>query len=128
MGGAGLPVRAGFELEMSGMLELPDGRRVALDVHGHLCRREDWSREVAVAMAAADGLELGAGHWLVMDVLTAYYEAYGVETPMRLLVRKLHERGAPELASSRALYRLFPEGPARQGSRYAGLPIPVSCI
>lgn len=113
---------------MSRMLELPDGSGVPLDEYGHLSRREDWSREVAMAMADADGLELGAGHWLVMDILTSHYEAYGVETPMRLLVRKLRERGAPELASSRALYRLFPEGPVRQGSRYAGLPIPVSCI
>ena len=113
---------------MSRMLELSDGSRVPLDEHGHLNRREDWNREVAKALATADGLELGAGHWLAMDVLTAHYEAYGVETPMRLLVRKLRERGAPELASSRALYRLFPEGPVRQGSRYAGLPIPVSCI
>jgi tRNA 2-thiouridine synthesizing protein E len=113
---------------MSHLLQLPGGNRVRLDEYGHLSRREDWSREVAVAMAAVDGLELGAGHWLVMDIMAAHYQAFGVETPMRLLVRKLRERGAPDLASSRALYRMFPEGPVRQGSRYAGLPIPVSCI
>lgn len=113
---------------MSRVLALPDGSGVPLDEYGHLKRREDWTREVAIVMAVADGLELGSGHWLVMEILTAHYEAYGVETPMRMLVRKLRERGAPDLASSRALYRLFPEGPVRQGSRYAGLPIPVSCI
>ena len=33
-----------------------------------------------------------------------------------------------EQADSRALYRLFPQGPAKQAARYAGLPRPTSCI
>jgi tRNA 2-thiouridine synthesizing protein E len=47
---------------------------------------------------------------------------------MRLLVRALGQRLGAEKASSRYLYRLFPAGPAKQACRYAGLPMPVSCI
>lgn len=128
MGGAGLPGYAGAELEMNGTLVMPGGDRVPLDEYGHLCDRGDWSRRVARAMAAADGMELKAAHWRVIDLLRSHFDAHGVEMPMRLLVRRLREVGHIEVASSRALYRLFPDGPVRQGSRYAGLPIPVSCI
>lgn len=113
---------------MSDTLTLPDGERLPLDEYGHLCDRDDWSREVALAMAAADGIELEPAHWCVMDLLRAHFDAFGVEMPMRLLVCRLREAGHAGAASSRALYRLFPDGPVRQGSRYAGLPIPVSCI
>jgi tRNA 2-thiouridine synthesizing protein E len=47
---------------------------------------------------------------------------------MRLLVRELAQRLGAEKGQSRYLYRLFPEGPAKQACRYAGLPKPVSCI
>ena len=67
-------------------------------------------------------------HWVVLDILREYYAEFGIEPPMRALVRMLKNKGIVEHASSLALYRLFPEGPARQGSRYAGLPLPVSCI
>jgi len=107
---------------------MPRGNSLPLDDYGHLRRRGDWSRQVAEAMAAADGIRLGSEHWRVIELLRAHFDAFGVEMPMRLLVRKLREDGYPDAASSRGLYRLFPEGPVRQGSRYAGLPIPVSCI
>ena len=43
-------------------------------------------------------------------------------------VREFGQRFGPDKGSSRYLYRLFPDGPARQACRYAGLPKPVSCI
>jgi len=113
---------------MKQSLLLGGGRRLELDEYGHLRKREEWDRCVAEAMAAADGIALQPEHWRVMELIAAHFDAYEVEIPMRLLVRKLREAGRNDLASSRALYRLFPEGPVRQGSRYAGLPIPVSCI
>ena len=48
--------------------------------------------------------------------------------PMRVLVKAVAVRLGSEKGESRYLYRLFPEGPAKQACRYAGLPRPVSCI
>lgn len=115
-------------MEVKPELRLPGGQRLALDEYGHLKNRNAWTRAVAEAMAEMDSIELLPEHWRVIELIRAHFEAYEVEMPMRLLVRKLRESGLVELASSRALYRLFPEGPVRQGSRYGGLPIPVSCI
>jgi tRNA 2-thiouridine synthesizing protein E len=47
---------------------------------------------------------------------------------MRLLLKALATELGPDWGTSRRLYRLFPEGPAKQACRYAGLPKPVSCI
>ena len=113
---------------MNKCLRMDDGRQLALDDHGHLENSNDWSPEVAMQMAAADGIELCDAHWLLFEIFRAYHRDFEIEPPMRVLVRTLKEKGRDEAANSLALYRLFPEGPARQGSRYAGLPLPVSCI
>jgi tRNA 2-thiouridine synthesizing protein E len=113
---------------VSRTLELADGSRLALDADGCLEDWTGWNREVAERMAAADGVHLGPAHWRVIEVLREYYETYEIAPPMRALVRLLRERGAGEGYGSRELYRLFPQGPAKQACRYAGLPRPVSCI
>ena len=105
-----------------------DGRRVALDAEGYLCRREDWTPAVAVQMAAGDGIDLTDSHWQVIDLLREYYAEYRITPPVRVLVRLLGERVGAEAGSSRYLYRLFPRGPGRQACRYAGLPKPTGCV
>lgn len=104
-------------------VELP-----ARDENGHLLDRRDWSPEVAQALASLDGVVLADAHWAVLDALRWYYEAYEIAPPMRGLVALLRERMGETAPDSRALYRLFPDGPVRQGCRFAGLPKPVSCI
>jgi tRNA 2-thiouridine synthesizing protein E len=105
-----------------------EGRMIALDERGYLREPADWSEALAAHLAAGDGIELGAAHWEVLRFLRDYHAEYGLSPPMRLLVRELSARIGGERGSSRALYRLFPEGPARQACRYAGLPRPLSCI
>lgn len=107
---------------------MPGEADIELDEYGHLADGKRWSPDVAKLLAARDGLELSDAHWMVIRMLRNFYDEFGIEAPMRAIVKVLREQGAKEYASSRALYRLFPEGPVRQGSRYAGLPIPVSCI
>jgi len=109
-------------------LSLSDGNCLALDEYGHLENRADWTEAVAGEFASRDGINLGDAHWLVLNILRDYYAEYGIEPPMRALVKEIKLRGGEAFASSLELYRLFPEGPVKQGSRYAGLPIPVSCI
>lgn len=99
-----------------------------LDDHGHLRDPSAWSPALARRMADADGIALTSEHWAVIDALRQHYDAFEIEPPMRGLIRDLRERLNDPSLDSRALYRLFPEGPIRQGSRYAGLPLPVSCI
>lgn len=100
----------------------------ALDARGYLLDGTQWSPAVARALAARDGIDLDSEHWDIIHFLRDYHQRFAIAPPMRLLVKELGRQFGPDKASSRYLYRLFPDGPARQACRYAGLPKPVSCI
>lgn len=99
-----------------------------LDRHGHLQSAADWSADVARLLAARDEIELDDAHWELIDFVRSYHADYDTAPGMRLLVAAVKRRLGPDKASSRYLYRLFPDSPARQLACYAGLPKPVSCI
>lgn len=83
---------------------------------------------MASAMAEADGIVLNESHWQVLRLLRAYFAQHGRSPAMRVLVNAVADELGSERADSRVLYRLFPQGPAKQAARYAGLPRPTSCI
>ena len=98
------------------------------DPEGYLRRREDWSRELAIEMAAADDIVLGDAHWEVIGFLQDYYEQYEIAPAIRILTKQIGKRFGKEKGNSRYLYELFPRGPAKQACRYAGLPKPTGCV
>ncbi len=105
-----------------------DGKTIETDKLGYLLDRGDWTPALADAMAARDGIALTPAHWEIIDFVREHDAAFGEPPPMRLLVKAIGKRLGPDKGNSRYLYRLFPEGPAKQVCRYAGLPKPVSCI
>ena len=105
------------------------GERVLeTDHQGYLRRLEDWDEDVARAMARADDIELDENHWEVLYFLKEYYAQYQLAPPVRILTKAIAKRLGKDKGSSRYLYRLFPQGPAKQACRYAGLPKPTNCI
>ena len=100
----------------------------SLDEQGYLENRACWSKAFARVQAAADGIELSEAHWEIIYFVREYFERFEIAPPMRAMVRAIGQRLGEDKASSRYLYRLFPDGPAKQVCRYAGLPKPVSCI
>ena len=113
---------------MDAVLELAGGERLALDEQGYLADWRSWTPAVAEHFAAREGVTLGPDHWAVIELLRDYYGDYEIAPPMRALLKLLRARLGDAALGSRELYRLFPEGPAKQACRYAGLPRPVSCI
>jgi tRNA 2-thiouridine synthesizing protein E len=103
-------------------------RHIETDRMGYLLDPADWDEQVAERMAAADDVELSEAHWEIIRFLRQYHADYDMAPPMRLLVKAVAARLGEDKGNSRYLYRLFPEGPAKQACRYAGLPKPVSCI
>jgi len=98
------------------------------DPEGYLRHREDWSRELAIEMADADGVTLSEAHWEVIGFLQDYYEQYEIAPAIRILTKQIGKRFGKEKGNSRYLYELFPRGPAKQACRYAGLPKPTGCV
>ena len=104
-------------------MTLPD-----LDKEGYLADLSDWSPEVAVHLAAEEGIQLNERHMELIELVRAYYEEKEVAPAMRPLVRLVKQRLGAERGNSIYLMGLFPQSPAKQLARIAGLPRPTNCI
>lgn len=86
----------------------------------------DWSKAQASDTAAAEGLELTAGHWDSVRALQEYYARHDDDPHINArelhdaLEERFHSRGGMKY-----LYELFPGGPVTQGCRLAGLEPPA---
>ncbi len=101
---------------------------LARNKNGYLENHLDWNEEIGAAIALADGIELTPAHWEVIDFVRSFYIKYNTSPAIRALTKAMKEEFGEEKANSRYLYRLFPEGPAKQATKYAGLPKPARCI
>lgn len=105
-----------------------DGRVLETDEGGYLQNQSDWSIEVAIQMASEDGIELTDNHWEVINFLREYYDEFKIAPAVRILTKAMAKKLGREKGNTRYLYKLFPEGPAKQACRYAGLPKPTGCV
>jgi dissimilatory sulfite reductase related protein len=99
-----------------------------VDALGYLLDYSAWTAQFAEDSARADGIELTDAHWEILSFLRDYFENFAMAPPMRLLTKAVASKLGKDKGSSLYLYQLFPDGPAKQACRYAGLPKPVSCI
>lgn len=102
-------------------------KQLAVDKEGFLINQYDWCHELAKELARLEGVTLSQEHWELMNYLREYHEDYDIAPPMRMMV-KLMTREFGDKVNSRYLQTLFPLGPAKQGSRFAGLPKPKNCL
>jgi len=101
---------------------------VEVDEEGFLLKIDDWTEEIATAMAAEDDIELSSEHWEVINFLREYFEEYEFAPAVRILTKAIAKKLGNDKGNSRYLYSLFPYGPAKQGCRFAGLPKPTGCV
>ena len=100
----------------------------ARDAAGYLLDTSAWTLAFAEAVAAEEGIVLGPDHWQVLNFLREYHAQYEHSPPMRVLVKAIAPLLGEPKATSRRLYQLFPDGPARQACKIAGLPKPEGCL
>jgi tRNA 2-thiouridine synthesizing protein E len=103
------------------------GRRIETNEHGFVVDPRNWSRDLAEHMAGKDGMTLSEEHWEVISVLREYFARYDIAPMIKILMREIGKK-EPERGNIRYLYRLFPQGPAKQACRYAGLPRATGCV
>jgi len=97
------------------------GNQVETDGDGFLLE-PDYSDEIVNIIAAAEGIELTPKHWEIVKYMRDQYREHGHTPNFRNMLKGVNEFW-PE-ADSKALYDLFPTGPAKQGAKVAGLPQP----
>jgi tRNA 2-thiouridine synthesizing protein E len=95
---------------------------VAVDAEGFLVDASAWTPELAVQIAAENGIpDLTDRHWLVVDFMRERYLTTGSAPSIRALGK---ESGVPV----KELYELFPKGPAKLAAKIGGIPKPRGCI
>ena len=93
----------------------------AEDGEGFFADPSVWTKDMAIEMAAADGMTLNDRHWQVIEFMRSEHAAKGTGPTVRVL-------GKNSGVSVKELYELFPKGPAKTAARYAGIPKPKGCI
>ena len=98
------------------------GTPVEVNEEGFFVDPTQWTRDIAVEMAAADGIAtLTPQHWQVIDFMRKEFFEKGTGPTVRVL-------GKTSGVNVKDLYLLFPKGPAKMAARIAGIPKPKGCI
>ena len=105
-----------------------NGKNIELDKDGYLVDLNDWSTEVANALAAAEPLELTAAHWEILELLRSFYQEFQLSPATRPLIKYTALKLGPEKGNSLHLNRLFNGTPAKLAAKLAGLPKPTNCL
>jgi TusE/DsrC/DsvC family sulfur relay protein len=104
------------------MSYLINGEEKLTDGDGYLVEA-DFTDQAVEVIAAAEGIALTDDHWKVVAFLRDKYRADGHTPNFRTMLKEIAEEAMPG-CDSKALYDLFPIGPAKQGCKVAGLPQP----
>lgn len=105
-----------------------EGKPIKVYASGNLSNLEDWSEELAAVLAQKEGIQLTDEHWKVINFLRKFYFQFGVTPMVKVLIKHMSEELGADAANQSHMYALLPGGPAKQGSRIAGLPFPQGCI
>lgn len=109
------------------MFEFAD-HMIETDPQGYLKRHLEWQPEMVPILAEQEGIVLSSEHWEVVHFVRAFYLKYNTSPAMRALVKAMANELGADKGNSRYLFRLFPEGPAKQATKLAGLPKPAKCL
>lgn len=100
-----------------------DGKSIETSDNGYLANAEEWTENIAHALAAADGLTLTDKHMDVINFLRDEYLNNAGNCPnTRHMVKAMQERWGDNKVDTKTLYDLFPGNPSKQAGKIAGLP------
>ncbi|MFH0755933.1 MAG: TusE/DsrC/DsvC family sulfur relay protein [Bacteroidota bacterium] len=96
------------------------GKSIEVNDEGYMTDPSQWSKEIAAEMAKEEGIELTEKHFEVIEFLRE-----ASEKGETLTIRRVGKSGITDI---KGLYQLFPGGPLKLSSKYAGIPKPASCV
>jgi TusE/DsrC/DsvC family sulfur relay protein len=91
------------------------------DGDGYLVDPNEWTPEVARAMAAADEVELDDVKWEQILKAREYFEEHAVVPPIRKFSKYIG-------ADQKEMFKLWMSGPMKPITKYGGLPKPTGCV
>ena len=103
-------------------------KTIELDKEGYLVDLDDWSEDVAQALAAQAGIELSPEHWEILTLLRSFYQEFELSPATRPLIKYTALKLGADKGNSLHLNRLFNGTPAKLAAKLAGLPKPTKCL
>ena len=91
---------------------------VETDSEGYLIEPADWNEEVAVDLAAREGITLTDEHWEVLRFMRAWLADRRVAPDVRHVIRHLADTSG---ADRNRVFTLFPYGYVQQACKIAGM-------
>ncbi len=104
------------------------GQTIDTDAEGYLLDHTQWHPDLIEVLAAEEGIELTPSHLEVIHFVRDFYVEFNTSPAIRMLVKAMAKQYGPEKGSSKYLFKLFKEGPAKQATKLAGLPKPAKCL
>jgi tRNA 2-thiouridine synthesizing protein E len=99
-----------------------NGKAIETDNEGFFLHPDDWSEDMAPALAKTVGIDtLTELHLKVIRFMRSDFKARG-EVPT---IRRIKNEGG---VGTKELYELFPNGPAKKAALIAGLSKPHGCV
>lgn len=102
--------------------------KIATDIQGYLSNPQDWNEVLAIEIARSEGITLNEAHWQVLYLVRSFYLQFNTPPTIRMLVKAMGKKYGEQKGNSRYLFRLFPQGPAKQATKIAGVPKPATCL
>ncbi len=101
------------------------GRNIPVDANGHLVNTDDWSEDLALAIADAEGITMTDAHWEIVDFVRDYYRQFRITLALKPLLSEVGKKFGPAKGSTKYLYGLFDDRPTRLANKIGGLPRPI---
>ncbi len=98
-----------------------NGATIEFDEDGFMANHQDWTEDIAQALASDLGITLTDQHWNVINFCRDDFMEQGDAPTLRRITKV---GGVP----TKDLYKLFPKGPAKKVAYVAGLKKPSGCI
>ena len=96
------------------------GIMIDLDDNGYFENSDQWSKEIASAIAKENGDDLTDKHFEVLEFIRNK-----VSEGSSLTIRSIGKSGITDIKN---FYKLFPGAPLKKATKYAGVSKPSSCV
>jgi len=95
---------------------------VSLNDEGFMTDPNEWTQEIAEAIARQEGIEeLTGDHWKIIDFCRETGLASGSAPTLRQITTGTN-------VTTKELFKLFPKGPAKKVAKISGLGKPEGCV
>lgn len=98
-----------------------DGHTVHVNEEGFLTDPAEWDEQLAKSLAAQIGIDLTDEHWKAIRFLRDDYATEGTTATLR----RVQTVGG---ITTKEMFKLFPQKPAKKAAYVSGLPKPHGCV